>query len=236
MVDKIFSERLKESRKNKNLTQQQLADLINSEWYELKKKVSRASIAKYERGDTKPNMYTLSVISHVLDVDVDFLLGKSDEKHIQITNESLNKLISTLNSIIYKDDTNTNYILWKILDYWSSSIKQSINHDFLDLYSKIVQLISEELNYSVNSNDLNNLKNLQKSILKNRKKRFVESEKKFISDNIPDILEYVKIFGLDELDNTDKKMLKTYYSNTDIQDIPEIIQDIFKNNENTPST
>jgi len=78
----IFSIRLKEGRKNLNLTQQQLADKLNN-LPKLTKKISRVSIARYENGTREPDLITLSAIAFILDVDVDYLIGNSDKKNMQ---------------------------------------------------------------------------------------------------------------------------------------------------------
>lgn len=62
-------ENLKKARKYKNLTQEQLGNLVN---------VQKSAISKYERGAIQPSQDILIRISEVLNVSVDYLLGKSD--------------------------------------------------------------------------------------------------------------------------------------------------------------
>lgn len=65
-----FAERLKELRNNKDLTQDELAKAI---------KISKSSINMYERGEREPKFETLEAIADFFNVDMDYLLGRSDE-------------------------------------------------------------------------------------------------------------------------------------------------------------
>lgn len=61
--------RLKELRQKKNISQQQLADLIG---------VSQQSINKYENHSIEPDINTLIHLSQLFDISVDYLIGNSD--------------------------------------------------------------------------------------------------------------------------------------------------------------
>lgn len=65
----ITAERIKELRTQKKLTQQGLADIINS---------SRGTVAKYEGDERNPSYAMLSLIADALDTTVDYLQGKTD--------------------------------------------------------------------------------------------------------------------------------------------------------------
>jgi transcriptional regulator with XRE-family HTH domain len=62
-----FSEILRESRKKENLTQVQLATILN---------LAQASYSKYENGDSEPNIGTLIKIANVLNMPIDILVGR----------------------------------------------------------------------------------------------------------------------------------------------------------------
>ena len=62
-----FSERLKQLRTNKKLTQRELAKLLN---------LSNGSIAMYETGKRKPDFNILEKIADFFNVSVDYLLGR----------------------------------------------------------------------------------------------------------------------------------------------------------------
>lgn len=63
---RLFSHQLKELRKDKNLTQDQLGKLIG---------VSKVSISNYENGIQKPTIENLVLLSKVLDCTINYLLG-----------------------------------------------------------------------------------------------------------------------------------------------------------------
>ncbi|MGR8822123.1 helix-turn-helix domain-containing protein [Leuconostoc citreum] len=65
----ITSERMKQQRKIKKLTQTSLAELVNS---------SRSSIAQIETDKYTPSYAMLSLIADALDTTVDYLQGKTD--------------------------------------------------------------------------------------------------------------------------------------------------------------
>lgn len=64
-----FSERLKELRKSKNLTQKQLAQFIGT---------SERGIQNYETGVRKPTFDILIILADYFNVSVDFLIGRTD--------------------------------------------------------------------------------------------------------------------------------------------------------------
>ena len=64
-----FSERLRTLRNNKGLSQADFAKQI---------KISKSSVNMYERGEREPSLTTLEVIADYFNVDMDYLLGKSD--------------------------------------------------------------------------------------------------------------------------------------------------------------
>lgn len=66
---KSFAIRLKELRKEKELTQQELAKKFN---------ISKSSISMYESGDRMPEYETLEAIADFFNVNLDFLVGKSN--------------------------------------------------------------------------------------------------------------------------------------------------------------
>ncbi|WP_277680031.1 helix-turn-helix domain-containing protein [Gracilibacillus dipsosauri] len=66
-----FSDRLKRIREKENMSREILANKLG---------VSYSTIAKYESGVREPDFSTLEKLSTVLDVSVDYLLGKSDKE------------------------------------------------------------------------------------------------------------------------------------------------------------
>ena len=66
-----IGERLKEERKEINLTQEQLGNRVN---------LSKANISKYEKDQLEPNIETLKAFAQLFDCSVDYLLGNSNNK------------------------------------------------------------------------------------------------------------------------------------------------------------
>lgn len=64
-----FSEKLKLLRKNKGYTQEEFAEQLN---------VSRIAVAKWEAGQTYPDITNLIQISNIMNVSVDYLVKEQD--------------------------------------------------------------------------------------------------------------------------------------------------------------
>jgi transcriptional regulator with XRE-family HTH domain len=69
-----FGTRLKELRKEKNLTQQELADKVD---------LVKGSISAYEKSLKYPSVEVLIKLCNYFNVSSDYLLGLSDEKEIK---------------------------------------------------------------------------------------------------------------------------------------------------------
>lgn len=65
----IFSEKLKLLRKNKGYTQEELAEQLN---------VSRIAVAKWEAGQTYPDIMNLIQISNIMNVTIDYLVKEQE--------------------------------------------------------------------------------------------------------------------------------------------------------------
>ena len=64
-----FAERIKSLRTERGITQEQLASLL---------KVSRSTIGMYESGKREPDFETSEAIADIFNVDMDYLMGRSD--------------------------------------------------------------------------------------------------------------------------------------------------------------
>lgn len=65
-----FCYRLRELRNSRKMTQQELADAL---------KLSKSSVNMYERGQREPSLDTQELIADYFNVDMDYLLGISNE-------------------------------------------------------------------------------------------------------------------------------------------------------------
>ncbi|HEP1570607.1 TPA: helix-turn-helix transcriptional regulator [Streptococcus suis] len=70
-IQSLFSTRLKLLRKQKQLTQQKLADELG---------VSQGSYANWEKGNREPKLENLVKLAKILDSTIDFLLGVDREE------------------------------------------------------------------------------------------------------------------------------------------------------------
>lgn len=98
MTEDSFGKTLAKLRKERKLTQQELADLLH---------VTNKTISKWETNTTAPDIDTLKRISQVLNVPVDVLLGniklpitKENNKH-KLTKKKLILILSLVLVIIY---------------------------------------------------------------------------------------------------------------------------------------
>lgn len=95
-------EQLKEIRTQKGLTQQQLADQTG---------ITLRTIQRIEKGEVKPSLHSLNVLSRVLEVDFEVVDAidskKSNEINIQIKITDMNQLFNDL-KMLFKNN-------WKIL-------------------------------------------------------------------------------------------------------------------------
>ncbi len=66
---KIFQERLIEQRKQFKYTQRQMAEFLQ---------MAQPSYIRYENGSSEPTLENLVKIADLLDVSVDYLLGRDD--------------------------------------------------------------------------------------------------------------------------------------------------------------
>lgn len=66
-----FKERVRELRVENKLTQQNLADTLNS---------SRSKVGMWESGDREPSNDDLMLLSETFDVSIDYLLGNTNQK------------------------------------------------------------------------------------------------------------------------------------------------------------
>lgn len=78
--------KIKEFRKAKNFTQQQMADLLN---------ISRQSYVYYENDTYEPSLDVLLKISEILETSIDELLG--NEKYISKDKKKLDEISKIIN-------------------------------------------------------------------------------------------------------------------------------------------
>lgn len=91
-----FSKRLKELRTEKNISQEELAKLLD---------VSRTSVTNYELGRNEASAQVLNRLSEIFNCSIDYLLGKSDIRNPEKNNFDPNKLFIGLSKKDYENIT-----------------------------------------------------------------------------------------------------------------------------------
>lgn len=89
----IIGERLKEARKIKKLSQQELGEIIG---------VSKVSICGYEKGTRTPTMTNFLDLIKILDLDVNYVLGQ-DISIISEKNEDYKVKVSSVDLAIINE-------------------------------------------------------------------------------------------------------------------------------------
>jgi len=102
--------KITELRKNKGLSQAQLAEAVNA---------SRDIIGKYERNDNSPSIEMALKIAKVFDVSVDYLLGEG--KHANFDKETLKRLADIENL-----DQATRNVLFDVIDTFLRDAKARV--------------------------------------------------------------------------------------------------------------
>ena len=87
-----FSKRLIELRKAKDITQEQLAELVG---------ISRSAISLYEIDKREPDFDTLRILAKFFDTSADYLLGLTDVKKAHIDDAAANRIPPDLSPETY---------------------------------------------------------------------------------------------------------------------------------------
>ncbi|WP_299465407.1 helix-turn-helix transcriptional regulator [uncultured Microscilla sp.] len=114
-MEKTFADRLKELRKKKGLSQNQLAELID---------VHFAQVSRYERGETKPNAQAITKLAQALNTTADYLMNGTSDDHLN--QMALDKEIISRFKQIQELDQNEKKIVLSLLDAYIA--KQKITH------------------------------------------------------------------------------------------------------------
>lgn len=78
-----YSERIRELRTMRGMSQQDLADLLD---------LNKVTISQYERGTRKPDLNVLTALSDIFNVSVDYILGNDDMTVRIVGKDGLEKL------------------------------------------------------------------------------------------------------------------------------------------------
>ena len=120
----LFSSRLKELRKESNLTLKQLGKLTG---------LSEQAISHYENGIRLPKFEIISELAATLEVSVDYLSGNSDKKYSDYIFPDRYALDEILDSVEDLDNKTINENIGFILDSLYGTIKFSSTEDIIIL-------------------------------------------------------------------------------------------------------
>nr|WP_253299510.1 helix-turn-helix domain-containing protein [Paenibacillus barcinonensis] len=109
-------------RKSKRLTQEELAVKIN---------LTKAAVSNYENGHSTPSNETLVAIADALDVDTDYLLGRTE-----LPREELSRSKPDLS------EETTEYVLKELVEKYKIDLTDSNKRDTLE---KMIKLVYEDL-------------------------------------------------------------------------------------------
>lgn len=119
----FHGDRVASQRKNKKLTQEELAVKIN---------LTKAAVSNYENGHSTPSNETLVALADALDVDTDYLLGRTDAPR-EISSSSKNPELS---------EETTEYVLKSLVEKYKIDLTDPSKRDTLE---KMIRLVYEEL-------------------------------------------------------------------------------------------
>jgi len=145
---RILSQRLKNLRQEKNLTQTQLADIIG---------ISRGALSLYETGKREPDYCTLQKFADFFNVSTDYLLGRNIHKkgnYTKIFSKRLKQERQQRKWSILEMSNKLDISTSQLSDY-----EKSLREPDLDLVAKIAKLLDISIDYLLGLSD--NPKGLQ---------------------------------------------------------------------------
>ena len=100
-----FGKRLTEARKKKNISQEELAKML---------KTKGPVIGRYERDEMKPSIEAAANMADILEVSLDYLVGKADE---HLDKSTLNRILEVQKLPTDKKDFVLNMIDMALRDF-----------------------------------------------------------------------------------------------------------------------
>lgn len=118
-------DRVAYERKKKKLTQEELAFKVN---------LTKAAISNYENGHSTPSNETLVALANVLDVDTDYLLGRTDfplrDREVSYVKEE------------QLSPKTSEYVLRELVEKYRIDLTDPRNRETLE---KMIKLVYEDL-------------------------------------------------------------------------------------------
>ena len=114
------NKKIVETRKQKGLTQEDLAELIG---------VSAQTISKWENAVTMPDILLLPVIANIFEITIDELFNESRKKHFSISmndiyEEASKELLTVMQKAWWNDNKEYNLSFEKLFEDWVEGLKE----------------------------------------------------------------------------------------------------------------
>lgn len=96
VIKMTFGDQLSKARKNKDLTQEELAERLN---------LSRQTILRWEKNQVFPDISNLKAVAQVLDISFDYLLGEDKPEKPPVTEMNLQDILvgKKVQLVIYEE-------------------------------------------------------------------------------------------------------------------------------------
>jgi len=131
----LLGERIRKARLAKGLTQKQLAEILN---------VTDATVNRYEKGIRKPDPEMLKAIADVLNVSIDYLLGKTDVPNIHIPESFSQKYKVTKRDMLQYEDFVKHVNAFFMDDKVADEDKEKLFKDISELFWKAKEMNKEK--------------------------------------------------------------------------------------------
>ncbi|CAG7840419.1 hypothetical protein CLOHAE12215_01843 [Clostridium haemolyticum] len=126
----------------------------------------------------------------------------------------MQKFTTYINEIVKQDNLESNDLLWEIIYYFHNLINQGINNDLLEKILSLISLIDGFVNYSLNTDNitiLDNVENLLKLLHQyNFSNEDLKLNMKFLAEykqSEKELIEHINLFKNKENIATLKKLL-----------------------------
>ncbi|MBT1278919.1 helix-turn-helix transcriptional regulator [Thermoanaerobacter sp. CM-CNRG TB177] len=127
----MLGERIRKARLAKGLTQKQLAEMLN---------ITDATVNRYEKGIRKPDPEMLKAIADVLNVSIDYLLGKTDIPNIHIPESYSQKHEVTKRDLAQYEDFVKHVNAFFMDDKVADEDKEKLFKDISELFWKAKEI------------------------------------------------------------------------------------------------
>ncbi len=119
----MFSQRLKNLRMDRKLTQAHMADLLG---------ISRQGYAKYENNTSQPDFDTLVKLADYFDVTTDYLLGKSNDPRLTADQEkeAFEEFYEIKELLAPLSEEDKRKVLQRLVDFTKGAVGFYKNHGY----------------------------------------------------------------------------------------------------------